>query len=144
MRYSDGNDLKTNASAIVHLDINDDPDADRASRRKASPARAVVCRIPMRRSRICFPQGLLLRPTLPSTDLTTALLTEIESRAISIDAGRAAPATAVTARFGVIRLAIRIRTQLLLATTLALEERTAGATVRADLIAGYGCNVCTQ
>ena len=98
----------------------------------------------MRCSAMCLPRGRLLRPTLPPTYLTTTLLAEVESRTISIDAGRAAPATAVTARFGVFRLAIGIRTQLLLATTLALEERTAGATVRADLIAGYGCNVCTQ
>ena len=89
----------------------------------------------MRCSAMCLPRGRLLRPTLPPTYLTTTLLAEVESRTISIDAGRAAPATAVTARFGVICLALGIRTQLLLATTLALEERTAGATVRTTVVA---------
>ena len=93
---------------------------------------------------MCLPHGRLLRPSLPPADLTTALLTEKESRAISIDAGRAAAAAAVTARFGIICLALGIGTQLLLATTFALKERAARAAVRTDLIADCGCNVSTQ
>lgn len=131
----DGSGLETNASAVEHLDINDGPDADKISKRRASPARVVVLgRIPKCRSGMRFPRSLLLRPSLPPADLTTALLAEIESWTISVDAGRAAAAAAVTARFGV--RAIRIRTQLLLAATLALKERAARATVRTDAVAG--------
>ena len=100
-----GSGSETNASAVEHLDMNDGPDADKISKRRASPARVVVLgRIPKCRSGMRLPLGRLLRPTLPPADLTTALLAEIESWTISVDAGRAAAAAAVTARFGLICL----------------------------------------
>lgn len=98
-----------------------------------------MCRSPM-----CTSRDFLLWPLLTPTDLATALLAEVESRTISIDAGRAAPATAVTARFGVVCFTLGIRTQLPLASTLALKERATRATVGTDLAAGCGCANCTQ
>lgn len=95
----------------------------------------------MRRLVLCSFRSLLILSHLPPADLTTALFAEVESRAISIDTGRAAPATAVTARFDGLA---PTRTQLLLATTLALKERTAGSTVGTALICSLRCAVCTQ
>ena len=62
------------------MDVKDDLDADKAN--KLSANRALGARIPMCR----FVRVFSLR-SLPSAYLTTALLAEIQSRSISIDAG---------------------------------------------------------